>query len=111
MKITPIDNKTKCKDIIVNVTIVKNRVKCSKCKDIIESKHRHDFEWCSCRTIAVDGGKDYLKRSGDIDNCKEMSTFSYQCNVCETPDLTKTKMHKDLEICKDCHRDSKYERG
>lgn len=43
--------------------IVKNAVKCLNCGDVIESKHRHDFVWCSCQSVAVDGGKDYLKRS------------------------------------------------
>jgi hypothetical protein len=42
-----------------------NKAKCLKCNDIIESKHVHDFKWCSCKTIAVDGGHEYLKRLGD----------------------------------------------
>jgi hypothetical protein len=24
---------------------------------------RHDFKWCACKSIAVDGGGDYLKMS------------------------------------------------
>ena len=39
-----------------------------KCGDIIESVHRHDFVECSCGSIFVDGGHDYLRRgfpSGD----------------------------------------------
>lgn len=50
----------------------KNRAQCLKCKDIIESKHRHDFKWCKCHAIAVDGGDAYLKRCGDLANCKEL---------------------------------------
>lgn len=42
--------------------IICNRVQCSKCNDIIESLHCHDFKYCSCKTVAVDGGKDYLRR-------------------------------------------------
>lgn len=42
--------------------IVTNKVKCDLCGDVIESTHRHDFKWCSCKNVAVDGGKDYLKR-------------------------------------------------
>ena len=42
--------------------IKKNAAKCNKCGDIIESTHRHDFKWCSCRTVAVDGGLEYIKR-------------------------------------------------
>ena len=42
--------------------IKRNAAKCNKCGDIIESTHRHDFKWCSCRTVAVDGGLEYIKR-------------------------------------------------
>ena len=43
--------------------IIRNAIKCNYCGDIIESLHRHDFKWCGCKTVAVDGGKDYLKRT------------------------------------------------
>lgn len=42
--------------------IKRNAVKCNRCGDIIESTHRHDFKWCSCQTVAVDGGLEYIKR-------------------------------------------------
>lgn len=42
--------------------VVVNKAQCAVCGDIIESVHRHDFKWCSCRSIAVDGGKSYIKR-------------------------------------------------
>ena len=57
----------------MNKVIIVNRIKCKKCGDIIESKHRHDFKWCKCNSIAVDGGKDYLKRIGDADLFIELS--------------------------------------
>lgn len=53
--------------------IKRNAIQCRKCGDIIESKHRHDFAWCSCHSVAVDGGKDYLKRIGDRNNWIDMS--------------------------------------
>lgn len=43
--------------------LVKNAIKCNHCGDVIESKYTHDFKWCKCRTIAVDGGLSYPKRS------------------------------------------------
>jgi len=46
--------------------IVRNRCQCSVCKDIIESKHRHDFVQCKCGRIFTDGGTLYLHR-GFID--------------------------------------------
>jgi len=43
--------------------IIRNSAKCLNCNEEVESKHRHDFARCSCGNIAVDGGRDYLKRS------------------------------------------------
>ena len=47
--------------------ITRNSIKCLVCEDEIESVHRHDFKWCKCGRVAVDGGKAYLRRlfSGD----------------------------------------------
>jgi len=36
-------------------------IQCPTCKDIIYSRARHDFRFCSCLSIAVDGGFDYRK--------------------------------------------------
>ena len=47
--------------------IVRNRIKCKKCGEIIESTSRHDFKFCKCGAVAVDGGKDYLRRVGSKD--------------------------------------------
>ena len=55
--------------------IKSNKIKCRKCDDVIESKHVHDFKWCSCKTIAVDGGKDYLRRVGVLDMAEELSEY------------------------------------
>lgn len=46
--------------------IIRNAVECKKCGDIIESQHVHDFKWCKCRAIFVDGGKDYRRYGGDL---------------------------------------------
>ena len=51
--------------------IISNKIKCKFCGDIIESKNRHDFKFCSCGKCAVDGGHDYLKRSFSGDNPEE----------------------------------------
>jgi hypothetical protein len=44
--------------------LLKNRIRCLKCNDVIESTHRHDFVWCKCKSVAVDGGLSYCKRVG-----------------------------------------------
>ena len=41
--------------------ILVNKIQCKKCNDIIESKNVHDFKWCTCKSIAVDGGLEYLR--------------------------------------------------
>lgn len=48
------------------------RVKCLKCGDIIKSYFRHDFKYCSCENIFVDGGGDYLRYgcAGEPDSFK-----------------------------------------
>lgn len=53
--------------------IVRNAVKCRRCGDVIESRKRHDFAVCSCGSVAVDGGRDYLRRCGDPADYEEMS--------------------------------------
>ena len=50
-----------------------NMAMCVKCQDIITSEHRQDFKWCRCRTIAVDGGLDYIRRIGNPEDIIEMS--------------------------------------
>jgi len=55
--------------------ILTNKAQCKDCGDIIESTYRHDFVTCSCGAISVDGGKDYLRRVGDLDKILEKSEF------------------------------------
>lgn len=42
--------------------IIYNAIKCNHCHDVIVSRHRHDFVKCTCLSIFVDGGLDYLRR-------------------------------------------------
>lgn len=53
--------------------IIRNMIRCKKCNDIIESVSRHDFKFCKCGAVAVDGGKDYLRRSGKREDWEELS--------------------------------------
>lgn len=46
--------------------IVQNAVICKKCHEFIVSKTRHDYVTCSCGTISVDGGQEYLRRVGNL---------------------------------------------
>jgi len=51
---------------------IRNRARCKKCGDIIESKYRHDFVTCTCGAISVDGGYDYLRRVGNPEDFEEI---------------------------------------
>lgn len=53
--------------------IIQNAVICTKCDDFIVSKHVHDFVTCKCGAISVDGGQEYLRRSGDLSAAIDMS--------------------------------------
>lgn len=39
-------------------------VKCPTCKEIIYSRANHDFKYCSCGEIFVDGGLDHIRIGG-----------------------------------------------
>ena len=41
-----------------------SRGQCLDCKDIVESKHRHDFQRCKCGQSFIDGGDDYIRGGG-----------------------------------------------
>lgn len=53
--------------------IIRNAAKCKLCGGIAESKHRHDYVSCRCGAIAVDGGLDYLRRTGSEGNLIDLS--------------------------------------
>ena len=53
--------------------IIVNKIKCKKCGDVIESKYTHDFKYCKCKAVAVDGGRSYLKRLGNPEDYEELS--------------------------------------
>lgn len=52
--------------------LVFNGVRCV-CGNVIVSTHVHDFYTCKCGATSVDGGLDYLKRSFEKPNFKELS--------------------------------------
>lgn len=43
--------------------ILVNRIQCDWCGDVITSYTVHDFKFCKCGKVFVDGGTDYLHRS------------------------------------------------
>lgn len=55
--------------------IKSNKIRCRKCGEIIESVSVHDFKFCKCGAVAVDGGHEYLRRCGSLENFEELSEF------------------------------------
>ena len=56
--------------------ITKNKAQCRKCQDVIESTHQHDFKWCKCKSIFVDGGRHYIRRGGDPASIIDLTEFA-----------------------------------
>ena len=72
-----------------------NILRCKKCGDIITSRHTHDMNWCKCGAIAIDGGDDYCKITGnpeDVEVFVSQEIFDKVLNnkVDEIQDLKKT---------------------
>lgn len=61
--------------MLIGYDIFVNAIRCKKCNSIIKSRTIHDFVSCGCQAVAVDGGVDYLRRIGDIDEYEELSVF------------------------------------
>lgn len=55
--------------------ITVNKIRCKKCGDIIESKSVHDFRSCKCGSAAVDGGHNYLRRVGNLEDWEDLSEY------------------------------------
>lgn len=84
--------------------IIRNRIKCNLCGDIIESTNRHDFVECKCGCCFVDGGLDYLRRgyTNSIDDYEEMSEF-------ESDDFDHLQLEW-LQVLKEAEEDVKNNR-
>ncbi|RED89231.1 DUF7695 domain-containing protein [Cohnella phaseoli] len=53
--------------------ILRNKVVCKHCLVEVESSTIHDMNYCKCGRVAVDGGKNYLGRTGDVSDYFERS--------------------------------------
>ncbi len=55
--------------------IIRNSAKCLKCGDEIESKSVHDFVSCKCGAIFTDGGREYVRQGGNLEDIKDTSIY------------------------------------
>lgn len=58
--------------------IVLNSIRCKQCLEIIESIDDHDYVTCACGKVGVDGGRQYLRRTGSPEDYEELSVLSEQ---------------------------------
>lgn len=67
--------------------VIINKVCCKKCGSIIEFKHTHDFQRCSCGAIAIDGGTDYQRATwpagASVDDYIDFSYSKYNSDHSE----------------------------
>ena len=56
--------------------IVRNSAQCKSCGSHIESTHRHHYVACMCGSIAVDGGREYIRRVGEPQLIEDTSLFA-----------------------------------
>jgi hypothetical protein len=80
--------------------ILSNQVKCLECGDEIYSAYRHDFKYCKCGAVGVDGGMDYLKR-----NYKD-ATSNYVDLSISIEDELYNKLQEGLTWCDDTNRNN-----
>lgn len=62
--------------------LILNSAQCRNCLEVLVSNFRHEFVSCSCyrnhkdgRGIAIDGGSEYCRRVGYIENIIELSKW------------------------------------
>ena len=69
-----------------------NGLVCLKCGDFIRSKNRHDFKFCSCKSVAIDGGSWYSRILGDQEDYIQVIEYYEDAeNVEETGEGAETK--------------------
>ena len=90
----------------MNERIIRNRIRCKKCGDIIESYYCHDYKECSCGSCAVDGGHQYLRRCFvEIDGFEELSevrVISEEESKLKMESMKRSLMMQDTLLENDC---------
>jgi hypothetical protein len=64
---------------------IRHAIQCKKCFETIESKHLHDFKYCSCRAVAIDAGisdgNRIIGNPSDIENRSMYCTFVHNKKI------------------------------
>lgn len=76
---------------------MRNRAKCRKCEEIIESYHLADYVTCKCGEISIDGGSDKLSCAAkDWSNFLRVDDLGNEIIVKVTEKEPTTPTKKDL---------------
>jgi len=63
----------------IRYTQTRHVIQCKKCLDTIVSKHKHDFKYCSCKAVGIDGGISAGNRI--IGNLTDIENRSMYCAI------------------------------
>jgi hypothetical protein len=63
---------------------IRNSIQCKKCGEIISSFSTHDFKYCLCHSVAVDGGFEYMRVTGSPVDYTDLSIFEDKDGVIGT---------------------------
>lgn len=72
--------------------LIKNKWKCLKCNDIVESKHRHDYVTCKCGKSSCDGSKQKTLELGKV--------YTVDTSMNTTEDMVYAKENKRFSFLK-----------
>ena len=60
----------------VRYTQARHAIQCKKCLETIESNHCHDFKYCSCGAVGIDGGiSDGNRILGNLSDIENRSMY------------------------------------
>lgn len=55
--------------------IYSNAIVCKKCGWFIRSRNRHDFVTCKCGTCSIDGGSNYVRIVGNLEDIEIRTVY------------------------------------
>ena len=59
-------------------------LRCLKCRDCIYSNYGHDFKYCKCKAIFIDGGLNYQRLGGEAKDMESVRRRIYFTNKAGT---------------------------
>ena len=80
-------------------TQTRHAIQCKKCLETIESKHIHDFKYCACGAVGIDGGISLGNRI--LGNICDIEDRSIYCAIVHKkkiflPSIVPTSPHNSL---------------